>query len=350
MNVPNLLTLSRLLAIPVLAALLFGRFAAHDQLAAAVFLVASLTDTLDGTLARRRGQVTELGKFLDPLADKLFILSVLIFLVAQQELPAWVVVVIFGREMLITILRSVSAAQGHVIAATPFGKTKTATQVGAVLLLILARPYPELGLLALIGIGVAVVFTVWSGLDYLYRFRHVFGGAPADAVELLAVDLQRQGLTLAVAESCTGGGLAARLTERPGSSRWFLGGVIAYSNSAKQDLLGVDNRLLERHGAVSAEVAAAMARGVRRRLGSDLGVAITGIAGPDADGSDKPVGLTFVSVASAGEDHCRRFDFSGDRQANREQAAEAALRLLLDVRTGVRYTSEALDDAVQEPC
>ena len=175
----------------------------------------------------------------------------------------------------------------------------------------------------------AVVFTVWSGLDYLYRFRHVFGGAPADAVELLAVDLQRQGLTLAVAESCTGGGLAARLTERPGSSRWFLGGVIAYSNSAKQDLLGVDNRLLERHGAVSAEVAAAMARGVRRRLGSDLGVAITGIAGPDADGTDKPVGLTHVWLAEADGGEGRRFVFAGDRWTNRRQAVGEALTLLL---------------------
>ena len=350
MNLPNLLTLSRLLAIPVLAVLLFGRFPAHDQLAALVFLAASATDTLDGTLARRRRQVTELGKFLDPLADKLFILSVLIFLVAQQELPAWVVVVIFGREMLITILRSVTAAQGQVIAATPFGKTKTVTQVGAVLLLILARPYPQLDLLALIGIGVAVVFTVWSGLDYLYRFRHVFGGAPADMVALLAEDLERHGLTLATAESCTGGGLGARLTERPGSSRWFLGGVVAYSNATKRDLLGVEEALLERHGAVSGEAAVAMARGARRRLGADLGVSITGIAGPDADGTDKPVGLTYVAVASGDGQQTRRFVFNGDRHANRQQAQDAALRLLLDVRTGVRYNSTALDAPVQEPC
>src|SRR5438270_12295115 len=102
---------------------MLSSFGWHDQFAAAVFVLFSLTDTLDGTLARRRGQVTELGKFLAPLADKLFILSVLIFLVAQQELPAWVVVVIFGREMLIPILRSVSAAPGDVLAAAPFGRS-----------------------------------------------------------------------------------------------------------------------------------------------------------------------------------------------------------------------------------
>src|ERR1700704_5599961 len=135
MNLPNALTASRLLAIPVLVVLLMARFPNHDQLAAAVFAAASLTDTLDGNLARSRGQVTELGKFLDPLADKLFILSVLIVLVQEHELAAWVVVVIFGRELLITLLRSVSAAQGHVIAATPWGKTKTVLQTAAVLLL-----------------------------------------------------------------------------------------------------------------------------------------------------------------------------------------------------------------------
>ncbi len=361
MNLPNLLTLSRLLAIPALALLLFGRFPGHDQWAALVFLAASLTDVLDGTLARRRGLVTELGKFLDPLADKLFILSVLIFLVAEGELPAWVVVVIFGRELVITVLRSLSAVQGSVIAATPFGKTKTLTQVGAVLLLILARPYPQLRLLALIGIGVAVVFTIWSGVDYLYRFRHVFGAGPAPtppatleaagAVAILADDLIQAGATLAVAESCTGGGLAARLTDLPGSSRWFLGGVVAYSNQAKQDLLGVEARRIKAHGAVSAEVATAMAEGVRRRLKADIGASTTGISGPGADGTDKPVGLTFVAVASAAGTHCRRFLFDGDRRSNREQAVEAALEMLLDLRTGVRYTAKALDaEVVEEPC
>src|SRR5437879_4889643 len=133
MNLPNALTVSRPLAIPVLMALLVARFPYHDQVAAAVFVVASLTDTLDGNLARRRGQVTELGKFLDPLADKLFILSVLIVLVQERQLAAWVVVVVFSRELLITVLRSLSALQGSVIAATPFGKTKTVLQTAAVL-------------------------------------------------------------------------------------------------------------------------------------------------------------------------------------------------------------------------
>src|SRR5712692_9483913 len=118
-NLPNLLTLSRLAAIPLLMALLLLRFPGHDQLAAALFVVSSFTDTLDGQIARRRGMVSDLGKFLDPLADKLLVLSVLIVLVQEGLVAAWVVVVIFSRELLITSLRSVGASQGRVISAAP---------------------------------------------------------------------------------------------------------------------------------------------------------------------------------------------------------------------------------------
>src|SRR5207248_5903080 len=145
MNVPNALTVSRLVAIPVLMALLLLRFPGHDVIAAGLFIVFSLTDTLDGQLARRSGSVSDLGKFLDPLADKLFVLSVLIVLVQEGLVAAWVVVVIFAREMVITLLRTVAAGQGHALPAAPLGKTKTVAQVAAVVLLILQRPYPWLG-------------------------------------------------------------------------------------------------------------------------------------------------------------------------------------------------------------
>jgi CDP-diacylglycerol--glycerol-3-phosphate 3-phosphatidyltransferase len=355
LNLPNLLTLSRLAAIPALMVLLLLRFPYHDQIAAAVFLAASLTDTLDGQLARRRRQVTELGKFLDPLADKLFILSVLIVLVQRELLPAWVVLVVFGRELLITILRSVSASQGRVIAATPFGKTKTVTQIGAVLLVILAAPYPLLVPVAALAVAVAVAFTVVSGIDYLWRFRHVYtrhagsaagprlvavasGGAPGGdspvhpLVSRLATELEAGGLTVATAESCTGGLIAAWLTDKPGSSAYFKGGVVAYTNAVKETMLGVPAAVIQANGAVSSDVAQAMAEGVRGRLHADIGLAATGIAGPEADGSGKPVGLTYVWMAGpgGGAGGGRRFVFSGDRWSNRRQAAEAALQLVLD--------------------
>jgi nicotinamide-nucleotide amidase len=343
LNLPNTLTLVRLGSVPVLMALLLISFPWHYQVAAVIFLAASLSDTLDGQLARRRRQVTELGKFLDPFVDKVFILSVLIVLVQQRALPAWIVVVIFGRELLITVLRSLSATQGRLIAATPWGKTKTITQVGAVLLLILDQAYPVLQTPAEAGLAIAVVFTVFSGLDYLWRFRSVFerltpaevaGGSPGaeSPVDPLARELGSRltssGLKLALAESCTGGLVAAIVTEQPGSSAYFLGGVVSYSDRAKGDLLGVPDELLRSEGAVSEPVAKAMAEGARARFGADLAASVTGIAGPGASGSAKPVGLTFVGVASRLGTRVYRFQLAGDRWQNRRRAAEECLRLI----------------------
>jgi CDP-diacylglycerol--glycerol-3-phosphate 3-phosphatidyltransferase len=338
-NVPNALTLSRLAAIPLLMILLIARFEGHDQIAALLFLIFSFTDTLDGQIARRRGLVSDLGKFLDPLADKLFVLSVLIVLVQEGLVAAWVVVVIFSRELLITILRSVAATQGRIISAAPMGKTKTATQMAAVTLLILQRPYPQLVPVAELAVAIAIIFTLASGIDYLWRFRHVIrpaaGGEAASEspVDPLAQELgsmlAERGFTLSVAESCTGGLLATLITDQPGSSAYFLGGVVAYADEVKRDQLGVPAALLTRYGAVSKEVALAMAEGVRSRFGSTLSASITGIAGPAAEGS-KPVGLTYIAVGTPRDSSSHEYRFSGDRWSNRRQAADEALRLLLE--------------------
>ncbi|HEX4214016.1 MAG TPA: CDP-diacylglycerol--glycerol-3-phosphate 3-phosphatidyltransferase [Candidatus Dormibacteraeota bacterium] len=348
MNLPNALTLSRVVAIPILMVLLLVAFPHHDQIAAAVFLIASATDLIDGNLARASGTVTEMGKFLDPLADKLFVLSVLIALVQIGLLPAWVVVIIFSRELLITVLRSLRADRG-VVAATPFGKTKTVLQIIAVTLLILSPPYPVLHIPALVAIGVALVFTVASGLDYLWRFRDIWWGtgrAAAQAAEpetaadtgspagplvpAIAERLTSLGLRLATAESCTGGLLGGSLTELPGSSNWFKGGIVAYANEVKEAELGVPAEVLSAHGAVSAETARAMAEGVRRRLQADWGVAITGIAGPGSDGTDKPVGLTHIWLDGPGQSQGRRFVFDGDRRTNRRSAVQEALTMVAE--------------------
>ena len=342
MNLPNALTVSRLVAIPVLMALLLFRFPGHDQVAAALFIAFSLTDTLDGQLARRSGKVSDLGKFLDPLADKLFVLSVLIVLVQEGLVAAWVVVVIFSRELIITILRSVGAGQGRVIAAAPLGKTKTVTQMSAVTLLILQRPYPVLVPIAGIAVAIAVVFTLWSGLDYLWRFRYLIGPFDTSRVRVasgaapepsLAAELgdalRTAALTVSVAESCTGGMVGSAITDVPGSSTYFVGGVIAYSNEVKRDLLDIPADLLEKFGAVSREVAEAMATGARSRFGTKLAVGVTGIAGPDSDGTSKPVGLTYIAVASPERTSSSEFRFHGDRESNRRQATNEALRMLL---------------------
>jgi nicotinamide-nucleotide amidase len=338
-NIPNALTVSRLAAIPVLMALLLLRFPGHDQVAAALFIVFSLTDTLDGQIARRRGTVSDLGKFLDPLADKLFVLSVLIVLVQEGLVAAWVVVVIFSRELLITLLRSVGSSKGRVIAAAPLGKTKTVMQMSAVTLLILQRPYPILVPITSVVVAVAVIFTIVSGIDYLVRFRYLLGfgdgasesDSPLRKLAAELGDLLREGrLTVSVAESCTGGLLGSVFTDQPGSSAYFVGGVIAYANEVKTEQLGVSSELLSRHGAVSCEVATAMAFGVRSRLGSDLAASITCIAGPDADGTSKPVGLTYIGIAGPGGTHCHDYVLSGDRWSNRREAAAKAIQLLVE--------------------
>ena len=145
--------------------------------------------------------------------------------------------------------------------------------------------------------------------------------------------------SIAVAESCTGGLLGAALTDVPGSSAYFLGGVISYADRVKREQLGVSDGTLRRYGAVSEETAAAMASGVRQRLQADIGVSITGVAGPDAEGA-KPVGLTFIGIATptlpspasgGGESRVttKRFQWTGDRWDNRRRSVIAALELLV---------------------
>jgi len=146
--------------------------------------------------------------------------------------------------------------------------------------------------------------------------------------ELVAGALADQGLTVATAESCTGGLLSARLTARPGASAWVLGGVTVYADSAKQDLVDVPEELLAEHGAVSPEVAAALAEGVRQRFGADVGVGITGIAGPGGGSPEKPVGTVHVCVAGPQGRQARSLALPGSRSAVRDRSVTVALQLL----------------------
>jgi len=139
--------------------------------------------------------------------------------------------------------------------------------------------------------------------------------------------LSERGWRLAVAESCTGGLVGGRITEVPGSSAWFAGGVVAYADEIKERALGVPADLLRAHGAVSEPVARAMADGVRQQLGTDVGLSITGVAGPGGGSAEKPVGMVVVGV-SCSATHSRTFKFPGDRQMVRQQSVMAALELL----------------------
>ena len=184
MNLPNALTLGRIFLVPLLVVVLLTKFEGpvvlgvkKQLLGAAIFGLASLTDWLDGYLARRRKQVTALGQLMDPLADKLLITAALVSLVQLNLAPAWMVAVVLGREFAVTVLRSIAHARGVSIPASPLGKFKMVSQVVAILLLILANEdLPIVLALGRVALWVAVVTAVASAIDYYRRFNHVLMG------------------------------------------------------------------------------------------------------------------------------------------------------------------------------
>jgi nicotinamide-nucleotide amidase len=159
----------------------------------------------------------------------------------------------------------------------------------------------------------------------------VFGEGVTHLPEVVCRLLEQHGLTLAIAESCTGGLVAELVTVHAGASAVFLGSAVTYANSAKTSILGVSNEVLSEFGAVSGEVARAMAEAARQRFGGDLGLALTGIAGPGGGTSDKPVGLVYYAVADAHETRVERRTFTGTRDQIRRRAAYAGLALLRKV-------------------
>ena len=146
--------------------------------------------------------------------------------------------------------------------------------------------------------------------------------------------LRERKLTLALAESCTGGLVSDRITNVPGSSEYFLGGVVAYSNEVKVSLLNVSSDMLTMHGAVSREAVLEMARGVRKNLKSDIGVSISGIAGPGGGTESKPVGTVWLALAAPDGEWTRLNQFTGNREEIKAASADAALRLILDYLVG----------------
>lgn len=138
-------------------------------------------------------------------------------------------------------------------------------------------------------------------------------------------------LSISVCESCTGGMLGAALTRIPGSSRYFAGGIIAYSNAVKEEAAGVKHSTLERFGAVSAQTAREMARGVKTRMRTDIGVALTGIAGPTGGTRKKPVGLVYIAVAAGNRVKVKRFVFGGGRQTVRKSSVEKAFLMIKEI-------------------
>jgi CDP-diacylglycerol--glycerol-3-phosphate 3-phosphatidyltransferase len=172
-NLPNLLTAFRILLVPILVVVLLTELEGKMFIGLGLFLLAALTDFLDGFLARRNKQVTNLGKLLDPAADKILTSAAFISLVELGLAPAWMVVIIVAREFAVSTLRSVAASQNLVLAAATSGKIKTVLQISAISLLIVKGPL-GLELLAEVVLWAALVATVISGVEYFFRNRHVF--------------------------------------------------------------------------------------------------------------------------------------------------------------------------------
>jgi CDP-diacylglycerol--glycerol-3-phosphate 3-phosphatidyltransferase len=303
-NIANALTVLRLVLVPVFLVLLFHNDG-HDDvwrvLAFVVFAVASVTDRVDGEIARRRGIVTDFGKIADPIADKALIGAALVGLSLLGELAWWVTVVVLVREIGVTLLRFFVIRHG-VMQASRGGKVKTMLQAVGIGLLVL----PLGGVLhsvALLIMYAAVVVTVVTGVDYvaravrlrrtsertvLKRARRARAAVTLGVAQEVHELLLARGETLAVAESLTGGALAAAVVAVPGVSATFRGGVVAYATELKSELLGVDAALLAARGPVDPDVAVAMAEGVRERLGATWGLATTGVAGPDPQDGHPP--------------------------------------------------------------
>lgn len=369
----NIVTLIRICLVPVFVLAILSPWPewvglpgitmeAKCVIAAGIFILISCTDWIDGYLARSRGEVTDFGKFMDPLADKILVTAALIALVELAVLPGWPVLIILAREFIVSGIRMVAASKGTVIAASWYGKAKTVFQIIAIVLFLLKDSLTfttaagaftnPMFVLSWTVMVIALILTVMSMLDYLVKARHLLKGsagaktakaaapsaAPTEIAALQkAIDEQARivvekataaGATVATAESLTGGLIAAMLTSVPGSSASVRGGIVSYVNEVKAELLGVSEDVLARQGAVDELVALQMARGALRELGSDVSVAVTGIAGPAGAEPGKPVGTVWIGCATAKKTHAACHHFEGGREAVRLQTVLIALRTM----------------------
>lgn len=176
MNLPNKLTLLRICLIPVFVILMLSQVSNFFLISCIIFIIASITDFLDGRIARKYNLVTDFGKFMDPLADKLLVLSALICMIEYDLVAGWMVIIIVARELTVSILRAIAADNGKVIAASGGGKIKTTSQMIAIILLLIGANYSnsEIVFVGTIAMYIATIFTLYSGIDYLYKNRELF--------------------------------------------------------------------------------------------------------------------------------------------------------------------------------
>lgn len=390
----NIVTLLRICGVPLFVIAIISPWPAwfpewydaetwKSWIAAGIFILLAATDGLDGYLARSRGEVTNLGKFMDPLADKILVAAALLALIELGVLPSWVALVILCREFIVSGIRMVAASQGVVIAASWYGKAKTVTQIIAIVLFIIKDSEQittfsqvfsnHLYLISWAVMFVAVILTIVSMLDYFVKAREILGftkssrkAKPASggegestpdvedaprplsaeeeasiqpaALEALAAEVlaaaREANVSIGTAESCTGGLVAATLTAIPGSSENVAGGIVSYSNDVKRSELDVRRETLEIAGAVSSQTAEQMADGARKHLGVDVAVSVTGIAGPGGATQGKPVGTVWIGLSDAAITVSKLHRFPGDREQVRLLSVKAALEFVREAIAG----------------
>ena len=176
MNLPNKLTLLRICLIPVFVIVMLSQMNNFFLISCIIFILASITDFLDGRIARKHNLVTDFGKFMDPLADKLLVLSALICMIEYNLVAGWMVIIIVARELTVSILRAIAADTGKVIAASGGGKIKTTRQMIAIILLLIGANYSNetIVFIGTIAMYIATIFTLYSGIDYLYKNKELF--------------------------------------------------------------------------------------------------------------------------------------------------------------------------------
>lgn len=349
MNLPTKITLVRLFLVPVFVALFLIEFPFHYFCATAVFVIASITDFLDGHIARKYNLVTDLGKFLDPFADKALVCSALILVTVFSNTFTVAVIVmtiiITVRELMITAFRTVAASKNVVLAADGWGKIKTCSQMIGLIAYMLypacdaVEVFPSVIALVFEYIGIvflalATVFAIISACNYIIKNKKVFTEKPS-AKRIAKEVLNRADGSIAVAESFTGGNICAALVSVPGASRFLFEGLTCYSNEAKCEILGVDKGIIDKFGAVSEQTAFSMLEGLKKRSNADYLVVTTGNAGPT---SEKPgeVGVCYIGVYARGNSRVEKYVFDGDRQSVIDNGTINALSMLLEAISGVQ--------------
>lgn len=365
-TISNIITLVRICLVPVFVVALITPWptwfsitgvssTTKSLIAALIFILISCTDWLDGYLARSRGEVTNFGKFMDPLADKILVCAALLALVELGVLPSWPVLIILAREFIVSGIRMVAADKGVVIAASWYGKAKTVTQIIAIVLFIVkdsilpvTSPNPfdnPLYVLSWLVMVVALALTIISMMDYFAKARHLLGfttskeralqqeeNAKSESNEEIARRIiesaSEKGATIGCAESLTGGLIAGALTAIPGSSQVVHGAIVSYVNDIKHRELGVNAEVLKTEGAVCEAVARQMAEGARKNLDVDIAVAVTGIAGPGGEEPGKPIGTVWAAVSTQNSCKAMCFHFEGNREEVRNATVREALRMI----------------------